>query len=150
MLHDDFSVSGEVQRLALPLMRYKAFWENLSVLQFLSLNSPLSLIGPLIRPAVQSEHAQAFSHSDSLSRLQVEAEVFGSFEQQNDGGAKVELPESRSFLQGYACCPGRGHAPITCAVQKRLPCANVASVEESAFGVAWSVGLELLDGGRAE
>lgn len=112
--------------------------------QFLRLNSLLSLIGPLVRPPVQSEPAQPFSHSDSLSRLQVEAEVFGSFEQQNDGGAEVKLPQSRSFLQGDACCPGRGHAPITCAVQKLLPCANVASVEESAFGVAWSVGLELL------
>lgn len=101
-------------------------------------------------PPVQSETAQSFSDSDSLSWLQVEAEVFGSFEQQNDGGAEVKLSESRSFLQGYACGTSRGHAPFTCAVRKLVPCANVAAVEESTFGVAWSVGLELLEETEAQ
>lgn len=88
--------------------------------------------------------AQSFSHSDSLSRLQVEAEVFGSFEQQNNGGAEVELPESCPSLQGYTCCTCRGHTPVTGAVQTLVPRANIAAVEESALGVARSIGLELL------
>lgn len=141
------NVTGRVG-LALPFMRCKAFWENLSVL--------LSLISPFIRPPhdslppVQSETAQSFSYSDSLSWLQVEAEVFGSFEQQNDGGAEVKLSESCPFLQGYTCWTSRGHALITFAVRKLVLCANIAAVEESAFGVAWSVGLELLDEIKAQ
>lgn len=93
----------------------------------------------------QSEAAQSFSDSDSLAWLQVEAEVFGSFEQQNDGGAEVKLADSRPFLQGHAHCTGGGHAPITGGIQKLVPRANVAAVKEGAFGVARSVGLELLN-----
>lgn len=92
----------------------------------------------------QSEAAQSFSHSDSLARLQIEAEVLRSFKQQNNGGAEVKLSNRCPFLQGYACCASRGHAPITAAIQKLVPRTNVAAVEESAFGVARSIRLQLL------
>lgn len=46
----------------------------------------------------QSEAADPLPDSDLLSRLQVEAEVLRSFEQQNDGGAEVKLPHCRPLL----------------------------------------------------
>lgn len=46
----------------------------------------------------QSEAAEGLSHSDSLSWLQVEAEVFGSLEQQNDGRTEVELSDCCALL----------------------------------------------------
>lgn len=104
---------------------------------------PVPSPGPAHRR--HSEAAQSFSHSDSLAWLQIEAEVLRSFEQQNDGGAQVELPNRRPFLQGHACCASRGHAPIAAAVQKLVPRAIVAAVKEGSFGVAWSIGLQLLD-----
>lgn len=93
----------------------------------------------------QSEVAQSFSYSDSLAWLQIEAEVLRSFKQQNNGGAEVKLSNRCPFLQSYACCTGRGHAAIAVGIQKLVPRTNVAAVKESAFGVARSIRLQLLN-----
>lgn len=92
----------------------------------------------------QSEAAEPLPHSDSLSRLQVEAEVFRSFEQQNDGGAKVKLPHRRALLQDHALSLYTGHAPFTSRLHHLVVDGNVAAVLEGAFTVARSVGLKLL------
>lgn len=131
-------------------MRYKAFWEY-EVIKVSSV-SCVQTVRRLRRVPPpghshdrQSEAAQSFSYSDSLAWLQIEAEVLRSFEQQNNGGAQVKLSNRCPFLQGHACCAGRGHAPIAAAVQKLVPRTNVAAVKEGAFGVARRVGLQLLN-----
>jgi len=101
----------------------------------------VSRLLPLSMRLGQSEAAQPLPHSDSLSRLQAEAEVFGSFEQQNDGGAEVELPHRRPLLQDHAFSL-RGHAPFTIRLQRLA--VDVAVVVEGTFAVARSVGLKLL------
>lgn len=81
--------------------------------------------------AISAHSPQRFSIADLLAGLQVEGEVVRSLEEQDDGGAQVELSQVLPF----------SHAHALLVVVRQ-----VAEVVVRAFAVAWAVGPKLLGG----